>query len=137
MAQNIINVTEACQISGGPNISEVVQYTCDAYEIIEVSLPGPTTKKEIVIQGVGSEMSLLQLSVPSGAYGTAPYITYQLLSNAGLAIDLTNMHQFVGRGAIQALMDGQGDAEITKIYLTNVHTSAVIVRILVGKDVTP
>jgi hypothetical protein len=138
MASNIINVTETCEVNGGPKISEIVGYTCDAYEVIEVVLPGPTTKKEIVIQGAGSEMSLLQVSVPSGVYGTAPYITYQLLSDTMLAIDLTNMHQFVGRGAIQALMEGvTAKAEITKIYLTNVHTSSVTVRILVGKDVTP
>lgn len=132
-----ITVTERSEVSAGEVLAESVNYTCDAYEIIDIVLPGPTTKKEVVIQGAGSEMSLLAIMVPNGVYGAAPYITYQLLSNAGLAIDLTNMHQFVGRGAIQALMDGQGDAEITKIYFTNVHTSPVTVRLLVGKDVTP
>jgi hypothetical protein len=137
MASIIINVTEACEVNGGPNVSEVVGYTCDSYEVIEVLLAPATVKQEVILQGVGSLMSLLQISVPSGAYGDV-YISYQLLSNAGLEINLSNMHQFVGRGAIQALMEGvPAKAEITKMYLSNVHTSPVTVRVLVGKDVTP
>lgn len=136
---NQINVTQKSEISSGETLQEVTGYSCDAYEVINIVLPGPTTKKEVVLQGTGSEMSLLQLSVPSGVYGTAPYITYYLLTNSGLQIDLTNMHQYVGRGAIQALMEGVSPTktEITKLYLTNVHTSPVTVKILVGKDVTP
>jgi len=136
---NIINVTEKAEVSGGFKTEEVVAYSCDAYEVINVVLPPATVKKEIVLQGVGSEMSFLQLSVPSGIYGAAPYVTYYLLTNSGLQIDLTNMHQYVGRGAIQALMEGvsPSKAEITKLYLSNVHTVAVNVQIIVGKDVTP
>lgn len=136
---NIINVTQKAEINSGETIQEITNYSCDAYEVINVVLPGPTVKKEIVLQGVGSEMSLLQISVPNGVYGAAPYITYYLLTNSGLQIDLTNMHEYVGRGAIQALMEGvsPSKAEITKLYLSNVHTSPVTVKILIGKDVTP
>ena len=129
MASNIINVTEICEVNGGPKISEVVNYTCDSYEVIEVVVSAGAADDEIVLQGVGSEMSLLQVLVPSGVYGVAPYITYKLNADSNLAIDLTNMHLFVGRGAIQALMEGVASAEITKLFLSNAHTADVTVQI--------
>ena len=136
MASNIINVTEKAEVNGGPKIEEVVEYTCDSYEVIEVVIPGPTTAQQVVLQGVGSEMSLLQISVPNGVYGTTPYVSYHLNAAINLEVPLNNMQQFIGRGAILAAMEAGGSAEITDIFLNNVHTEDITVQILVGKDVT-
>jgi len=136
---NNIALTQRAQISSGELIQEAIGYTCDAYDIIDVTVAGLAADMEVELYGAGSECSLLAILIPNGVYpatvpGT-PDVSYKIADAGHGVIPLGNMHLFSGRGAIEALIDGA--AEPTKLYFSNINVSAVVVKVLVGRDATP
>ena len=115
-------------LTGGPRLAPSGTSTVEAYEVVDVTVPGDNTPVEITLGGGGGDISLF--AVTAGTYADQD-LFYTV--NAGVTqYALDGPHIFIGSGATAHL-----DPVPTSIHVTNNTGADVEITVLTGRDATP
>ncbi len=116
-------------VVGGVSIQVSGEVSPDAYEKIQVTIPGKATDKRVNLQPDGTNLSEFLL-IKSSTYDAK--VTYKINDATATAITLDGPHIFIGKGAVGIL-----NSAPTKLFFSNALDNDISVDILLGRDATP
>ncbi len=126
----LINVSANIMVAGGPNLAFNRPLDVDAYDKIDVTVPGTTTDKEVDLPGGPVQF----IAIMSDWYGND--LTYKINTTTATSFNLNQPLLFIGADAVLLL----GSAP-TKLFFSNTTTGTTAkdakVQMLIGRDATP
>lgn len=127
-----MDITVVTKISspGMTTIEDTTVVSVEARDIIAVVVPASAVDQEVDISpAVLAAQELLYIKSSLYTLGSLP--TYKVGADTNPAITLGKPHMYLG-GQDESL-----PAAVDKLFLSNPHTSDIVVTILVGRDATP
>jgi hypothetical protein len=142
MAGKKIDRTLNVNIPGGPNISASNRMDIEAYDMIEVEIPGEATDKKVqIIPGDNSEIRFLLIKTDTWSDSAGTTLKYKVNdgTDTSPAIDLdAPVHLFVGPGNVRVLGYSPNNLLFTNQLKDEKNEFIpVSVQVLVGRDATP
>lgn len=125
-----MTITTKIQAPGMTTIEDTTVVAVEAKDIITVELPAAAVNTEVDISPAAL-VDQLVLYIKASAYNQTNPPTYRVGLVSNPAIVLNVPHLYMGA------QDSSLPAAVDKLFLSNPHTSAVTVTIVVGRDATP
>jgi hypothetical protein len=129
----VITWTVKAEVAGGPSFNKATTLNVEAYEKIDVVIPGGETDMEVTVDGSGLQFLAIRVEQPATLPAQTP-LSYKVNDAGADAIDLDQPVQLlVGAGAVGLL----GVNDLDSLFITNTGADNATVSILVGRDATP
>jgi hypothetical protein len=129
----VITWTVKAEVANGPSFNKSTTLNVEAYEKIDVVVPGGETDMEVSVDGSGLQFLAIRVDQPATLPAQTP-LSYKVNDSGGDVIDLDQPVQLlVGSGAVGLL----GVNALDSLFFSNSGADNATVSILVGRDATP
>jgi len=129
----VITWTVRAEVANGPSFNKATTLNVEAYEKIDVVIPGGETDVEVTVDGSGMQFLAIRVDQPA-TMPSPSTLSYKVNDDQADAIDLDQPVQLlVGSGAVGLL----GVTALDSLFFSNSGADNATVSILVGRDATP
>lgn len=129
----MITCTVRADVANGPSFAKVARINVEAYEQIDVIVPGAEIDMEVTVDGAGMQLLAIRVDQPGTIPSPSPF-TYKVNDTTADEIKLDQPVQLlVGEGAVGFL----GSTPLEKFFFSNSGADSATISILIGRDATP
>jgi hypothetical protein len=129
----VITWTVKAEVAGGPSFSKASTLSVEAYEKIDVVIPGGQQNLEVTVDGSGMQFLAIRVDQPS-PLPTPSQLNYKVNDSSATEIVLDQpVHLLVGEGTVGLL----GANPLESLFFSNDDADNATISILVGRDATP